>query len=87
MDYIPNKKQKILIVFDDILADMLSIKKLNPIAIDLFVITQFYFIAQKNIRLDSTDYFVMKIWNKRESQEIAFNDSRDIEFEDFYQSL
>ena len=37
MDYIPNTKQKILIVFDDILADMLSIKKLNPIAIDLFV--------------------------------------------------
>ena len=44
MDYIPNKKQKILIVFDDIIGDMLSIKKLNPIAIDLFVRGRIYIL-------------------------------------------
>ena len=32
-EYNPNKKRKLLIVFDDIIADMLSNKKLNPIVI------------------------------------------------------
>ena len=35
------------------------------------------------IRLNSTYYFVMKIPNKREFQEIAFNHSSDIDFQDF----
>ena len=37
----------------------------------------------KNIRLNSTQYFVMKIPNKRELQQIAFNHSSDIYFQDF----
>ena len=36
-EYNPNKKHKILIVFDDIIADMLSNKKLNPIVTELFI--------------------------------------------------
>ena len=36
-EYNPNKKQKILIVFDDMIADMLSNKKLNPIVTELFI--------------------------------------------------
>ena len=36
-DYNPNKKQKILIVSDDMIADMLSNKKLNPIVTELFI--------------------------------------------------
>ena len=36
-DYNPNKKRKILIVFDDIIADMLCNKKLNPIITELFI--------------------------------------------------
>ena len=36
-EYSPNKKQKILIVFDDIIADMLSNKKLNPRVTELFI--------------------------------------------------
>ena len=36
-DYNPNKKRKILIVFDDMIADMLSNKKLNPIVTELFI--------------------------------------------------
>ena len=36
-EYNPNKKRKILIVFDDMIADMVSNKKLNPIVTDLFI--------------------------------------------------
>ena len=35
--YNPNKKRKILIVFDNMIADMLSNKKLNPIVTELFI--------------------------------------------------
>ena len=93
-EYYSNKKPKILIVFDDMIADMLSNKKLNPIVTGLFIrgrkvnvslvfITQSYFAVPKNIRLNSTHYFVMKIPNKRELQQIAFNHSWDIDFQDF----
>ena len=98
-EYNPNKKQKILIVFDDMTADMLSNQKLNPIVTELFIggrklnislvfITQSFFAVPKNIRLNSTYYFmkiqkVMKILNKRELQEIAFNHSSDNDFQDF----
>ena len=57
-EYNPNKKRKILIVFDDMIADMLSNKKLNPIVTELFIrgrklnislvfITQSYFTVAK----------------------------------------
>ena len=83
-----------MIVFDDIIADILSNKKLTPIFTELFIrikkvnislvfITQSYFDVPKNIRLNSTHYFVMKIPNKRELQQIAFNHSSDIDFQDF----
>ena len=36
-EYNPNKKRKVLIVFDDTIADMLSNKKLNPIVTELFI--------------------------------------------------
>ena len=93
-DYNPNKKRKILIVFDDTIADMLSNKELNPIVIELFLrgrklnisivfVTQSYFTVPKNIRLNLKNYFVMKILSKRELQQIAFNYSSDIDFQDF----
>ena len=73
-DYHPNKKRKALIVFD-ILIDMLSSKKLNPIGTELFTrgrkqsnslvfITQSYFTVSKNIRLNSMHYLILKIPNK-----------------------
>ena len=76
------------------MADMLSNKKLNPIVNELFIrgrklnisivfITQSYFPHPKNIRLNSTHYFIMKIQNKRELQQIAFNHSSDIDFKEF----
>ena len=65
-------------------ADMLSNKKLNPIVTELFIkdrklnisivfITQSYFSVPKNIRLNSTHYFIMKIPNKLERQQIVYN--------------
>ena len=33
----PGKKRKILIVFDDMIADMINNKKLNPVVTELFV--------------------------------------------------
>ena len=73
--YNPNKKRKILIALDGMIANMVSNKKLNSIVTDLFIrgrkpnnslvfITQSYFTVPKNIRLNSTHYFVMKIPNK-----------------------
>ena len=73
----PNKKRKILIVFDDMIADMLCKKKLNPIVTELFIrgrklniylifIIQSYFAVPKNIRQNFTHYFIMKIPYKRE---------------------
>ena len=49
-EYNPNKKCKILIVFDNMIADMLSNKKPNRIVTELFIrgrklnISLFYFI-------------------------------------------
>ena len=74
-DYNPNKKRKILIVFDDMIAGMLSSKNLNPIVTELFVrgrklyislvfITQSYFAMPKDIRINSRHYYIMKILNK-----------------------
>ena len=93
-EYNPNKKRKLLTVFDDIVADMLSNEKLNTIVTEFFIrgrklniplafITLSYFAVPKNIRLNSTHYFIMKILNKREFQQIAFNHSSDIDFKDF----
>ena len=81
-------------MFDDIVSDMLSNKKLNTVVTELFIrgrklniplvfITLSYFAVPKNIRLNSTHYFIMKILNKREFQQIAFNHSSDIDFKDF----
>ena len=47
------------------------------------MITQFYFAVPKNIRLNTTHYFIIKIPNKRELQQIAFNHSSDTDFQDF----
>ena len=59
-EYNPNEKQKILIVFDDTVADIVINKKLNPILkrlnISLVIITESYFAVPKNIRLNSTHY-------------------------------
>ena len=91
-EYIPNRKRKILIVFD--VSDMVTNKKINPIVTELFirgrklnislvVITQSYFSILKNVWLNSTHYFILKIPNERELQQIAFIHLLDIDFQDF----
>ena len=93
-DYNPIKKRKVLIIFDDMIADMINNNKLNPIITELFIrgrklhisiafITQSYFKVLKDVRLNSTHFFIMKIPNKRELQQIALNHSCDIDFKDF----
>ena len=76
-EYNIGKKRKILIVFDDMIADMINNKKLNSIVTELFIrdrklnislvfIAQSYFKVPKDVRLNSIHIFVMKIPNKRE---------------------
>ena len=64
-EYNPTKKHKILIAFNDIIADMLTHKKLfirtNKKNSILIFIMQSYFAVLKNIRLNSTYYFVIKL--------------------------
>ena len=64
-----------LIAFDDMIADMLNNKKYNPMVPEIFIrgrklnislvfVTQPYFVVSVDIRLDSTDYFIMKFQTK-----------------------
>ena len=63
---------------------MINNKELNPIVTELFIIiTQSYFKVPKDVRLNSPHFFVMKIPNKRELQQIALNHSSDIDFKGF----
>ena len=93
-DYNPNRRRKILIAFDDMIADIMTDKKFQAIIKKLFIrcrklnisfvfITQSYFSVPKDVRLNSTHYLIMKINNKRELQNIAINHSADIDYKDF----
>ena len=70
--YNPDKENKILMVFDDMIADMINNKKLNSIVTDLFIrgrklnislvfITRSYFKVPKDVRLNTTHFFITKI--------------------------
>ena len=76
------------------IADMTHNKKLNSIVTELFIkrrklnmslvfIMQSYFKVSKDVRLNTTHFFIMKIPNKRELQQIAINHSSNIDFKDF----
>ena len=93
-NYNPDKENKILLVFDDMIADMIHNKKLNSIVTELFIrgrklnislvfITQSYFKVPKDVRLNTSHFFIAKIPNKRELQQIAINHSSDISTKDF----
>ena len=74
------------------IADMLSNRKRNPIVTELVnkgrkiknnslvFIMQSYFSVPKNIRINSTHYFFMKIRNKRVLLRTVSNNSSDIDF-------
>ena len=87
-------KRKVLIVFDDIIADMISNRKLNLIVTELFIkgrkrnislvfITQSYVKVSKDVRLNSMHYFITKIPNTGEVQQTAISHLSDTDFKDF----
>ena len=93
-EYSMDKELKILIVFDDMIADVINNKNLNSIVKELFIkcrklnisiafITQFYFKVSKDVRLNTTHVFIKKILDKRELQHIAKNHSSNTSTKDF----
>ena len=93
-EYNVDKEHKILIVFDGMIPDMINNKKLNSVVTELFItdrklniflsfITQSYSKVPKDVRLNSTHFFIMRLPNKRELQQIALNHSSDISSKDF----
>ena len=93
-DYNPIRKRKKLIVFDDMIADIMTNKRFQAIIKELFIrcrklnislvfITQSYFSVPKDVRLNSTHYLIMKINNRKELQNIAINHSDEIDYKVF----
>ena len=93
-EYNLGKKRKVLIIFEDMIADIINNKKLNLVVTKLFTrgrklnisfvfITQSYFSVPKKVILNTTHFFIVKISNKIEVKKHALNHSSDIEFKDF----
>ena len=93
-NYNSSRKRKSLIVFDDMIADIMTNKNFQAIIKELFIrcrklnislifITQSYFPVPKDVRLNSTHYLIMKTNNKRELQNIAIIHSADIDYQSF----
>ena len=93
-DYNPSRKRKILIVFDDMIADIMSNKKFKAMIKELFIrcrklnisfvfITQSYFSVAKDVTLNSTHYLIVKMNSRKQLQNIAVNHSADIDYKDF----
>ena len=93
-NYNKHRNKKALIVFDDIIADIMRSEKGKAIVKELFIrcrklnisivfITQSYFRTPKDARLNSTHYILMKIGNKKELKSIAEENSGHLDFKDF----
>ena len=93
-NYNKNRDKRVLIVFDDMIADIEHnknfkriIKELlyrtRKINVSLVFITQCYFRALKDARLNSTHYILMKIGNKKELKSIAEEKSGNLDYKDF----
>ena len=91
-DYNPRREK--LIVFDDMIVDIMTNRRFQTIIKELFIrcrklnislvfITQSYFSVPKDVRLNSTRCLIMKINNKRELQNIAVNHSANIDYQEF----
>ena len=90
-DHNPKRKIKILIVFDDMIVDVMTNKRFEAIIKELFTrcrklnisllfITQPYFSVPKEARSNSTHYLIMKINNGKDLQQIAIDHSADIDY-------
>ena len=94
MTKIKKKKRKILIVFDDMIADIMANKKFQAMIKELFIrcrklnislvfITQSYLKIPKDARLSSTHYLIIKIHDRGELQDTVIDHSADIDYKDF----
>ena len=93
-NYNKNRDKKVLIIFDDMIADIMRSEKFKAIVKELFIrcrklnisivfITQSYFRTPKDARLNSTHYILMKTYNKKELKSIAEENSGHLDFKDF----
>ena len=93
-NYNKNRDKKVLIVFDDMIADIEYNKNFKRIIKELFYrarkinvsiafITQSYFRALKDVRLNNIHYILMKIGNKKELKRIAEEKSGHLDYKDF----
>ena len=93
-NYNKNRDKKVLIIFDDIIADIMRSEKFKAIVKKLFIryrklnisivfITQSYFRTPKDARLNTTHYILMKIGSKKEFKNIAEENSGHLDFKDF----
>ena len=93
-EYNLGKTLKVLIVSDTMIADLISDNKINKIVTKLLIrgrkinisivfILQSYHKIPKNVRKNTTHFFIMKIPNRQELQQIVSNQSSSIEFKDF----
>ena len=90
-EYNLTRKRKVLVVFNDIIADIMTNKKVQAVVKELFIrckklnislvfIAQSYFSVPKVVRINSTHYLIMKINNRRDLQNIAMTHSADIDY-------
>ena len=93
-DYNKKRNKKVLLVFDDMIADIEHNKKFKKVIKELFYrarklnasivfIMQSYFRALKDARLNSTHYVLMKIGNKKELKSISEEKSGHLDHKDF----
>ena len=93
-NYNKKRDEKALIIFDDMIADIMRSEKFKAIVkkpfircrklnISIVFITQSYFRTPKDGKLNSTHYMLMKIGNKKELKNIAEENSGHLDFKDF----
>ena len=93
-NYNKKRDKKVLIIFDGMIVDIMRSDKFKAIVEELFIrcrklnisivfITQSYFRAPKDARLNSTHYILMKMGNKNELKSIAEENSGHLDFKEF----
>ena len=93
-NYNKKRDKKVLISFDDMIADIMRSEKFKAIVKELFIrcrklnisivfITQSYFRTLKDARLNSTHYMLMKVSNKKELKSIDEENSGHLDFKEF----
>ena len=93
-NYNKNRNKKVLIIFDNMIADIMRSEKFKAIVKELFIrcrklnvsivfITQSYFRTPRDVRLNSTHYIILKISNKKELKIIAEENSGHLDFKEF----